>query len=153
MVDKTHKISWIILDKELERFKKLEFNECQSGPFIHVGSVLFYLVLYPRGSTVKGAFQAFLFCDATQQNISKIQLECTQVIKEIGFNERFIQVYEEFPEGSAIDESPTWNDFGSKDLNSITITMSFKIMNVWDNNKKIISVINWNKYLKSNKNY
>ena len=142
VLTQTYTIEWTIIDKELERIKVKEY---QYGPYIHVRSVPFYLKLYPKRELNADAFEIYLYCDASQHDISQIKLEQTQSIKEISYKESNINIYNKFPDRGRIIKSPKWDEL--KDLNEISISVSFRIIDMWDNNNNIIPKIYWNKHL------
>ena len=145
MVENTQHIHWKISEKELQKIKTLEFKGNQFGPFIHVGSVPFYLRLCPKGIVTENEFEIYLYCNASQHKVSKIRIEFTCNISEINFNENNSKTYKRFPSTCKTRKSPKWDEL--ERLDCISIHFSFRINNIWDNNDNIIPKIEWNNYL------
>ena len=81
-----HELTWIIKQKQINKFKKLEQFEYIIGPQIHVDSLLFYLILYPKGSKdcyTQKYVHLYISVDGRKDDISGIMLESTFKIKEI----------------------------------------------------------------------
>jgi len=81
-----HELTWIIKQKQINKFKKLEQFEYIIGPQIHVDSLLFYLILYPKGNKdyyTQKYVHLYIGVDGPKDDISGITLESTFKIKEL----------------------------------------------------------------------
>ena len=149
MASKQHNLEWIIDGERLKRFKNAKFKEMEFGPYIFIGSVLFYLNINPNGYSNENSFQIFLYCDASFHDISKLKVKYTIKVNEINYKWNDTKMFTNFPDNWGIPNDAIKRD-SVCNLDRITIQLSFTILNIYDKNDSNIHTNLWNKYLNIN---
>ena len=141
----THEISWNIRDKELTRIKTLNHQKSQCGPFIHVGVLVFYLVVSPKGLYGGNHFEIYLHCcPGNELDILRMDLQFTCNINGTNYNKITTGIYNKFCQGIKICNNVKWSTL--KHLDSISINISFSIVKIFNKKGEIILKELWNKY-------
>mmetsp|Transcript_30230 Transcript_30230/g.37077 ORF Transcript_30230/g.37077 Transcript_30230/m.37077 type:complete len:313 (-) Transcript_30230:83-1021(-) len=138
-------INWIIKDKELNKIKLLGNDESISSKKLYIGSVPFCIKIEPEISNPNYT-NIYLKCDASMHNISEIIITWTLNIKELNYNTRNQNTFNKFPcsWGTASNAIRT-NDL--KNLDNITINMSFVILYIKRLDGFFIKKLYWHKVL------
>jgi len=142
MSKKLYKLNWVITGNELKRIKLIKTHKLgQSGSFMHVGSIPFYVKVYPKGVTNEKRFEIGLHFNTTQHNIRKMKLDISCIIPEISYIERTCAVGHT---KVMLSDPPRWNRL--KHLKCITVRLAFNIIDVVTRDGKSIRDTQWNGY-------
>ena len=130
MEGKAHQLTWIIKDNTLKRFKNAKSNEWEIGPHMFVGSILFYLVVHPKG--FKGnKFNVSLHYKTSFHDISRASIKCTIYVNDIRYhltNVTHIKTTPDTWKMSSINNPIKWKDICNS--NRINIMASFKMVDI-----------------------
>ena len=141
-----HEIRWVIIGKELDKFRECKFKDQREGPETILGTLPCALRVYPRGLQSENYVDIYLICEPLKHNILKLDIKHSFIIKEINYKSTRIDTYD--------DKNTIW---GNKlksiktqqiiTLNKITIVCEFQIMRLINRQNKIIPTKLWTKYI------